>query len=123
MKKILILFLILSSISYSQSVSKKYSASSDETTSIISQKEKGEFSFVFPIEIREDQIKKNAAYYTEFFTVNYVSKTKIVTIKMNQNDEQSRHIIKRFLVANNINSIKLNAKEYSVDDFYSTYIK
>jgi hypothetical protein len=78
---------------------------------------------VFPKEISNEEIKKNATFYTSYFEVKHKQKNGLVTITMQINDSPSRRIIKRFLISNNIKSINVDNKEYSIDEFYNEFLK
>ena len=40
-----------------------------------------------------------------------------------KNDEKSRHVICRFLLASGIKKVSQEGKEMSVEEFFQTYIK
>lgn len=121
MKNLLILFVLISSLSFSQDVT--YTAKLENSTKFQENKVKGSFNFIFPKEISKEQIEKNAKFYTNHFQVKFIEKTNLVEIEMVNNDERSRSIIKRFLISNQVKKIKIDDKELSIDQFYNEYLK
>lgn len=113
--------MLISSLSFSQDVT--YTAKLENSAKFQENKVKGSFNFVFPKEITKDQIDKNAKFYTNHFQVKFTEKTNLVKIEMVNNDEQSRSIIKRFLISNRIKKIQIDNKELSIDQFYNEYLK
>ncbi|MDX1445338.1 hypothetical protein [Lishizhenia sp.] len=83
----------------------------------------GVFYFILPEGTSAEEVKKNSAYYTNFFTVEYDATTRKSTIKMVDNSAESRHVIVRFLISNKVRTVKLGATEYTVSEFYEKYLK
>lgn len=121
MKKIVFLFLICSSFSFGQHASSIAKVENSEKLS--ASKSSGEFYFTLPEELSPETIAKNAAFYTEYFTVDYDVKKHVAKIKMVQNTENARHIIVRFLVASQIKLIAMDNTQYKVEEFYQKFIK
>jgi len=121
MNKILLFLIFTSNFIFSQETS--YSAKLENSARFQENKDKGIFNFVFPKEISNEEIKKNATYYTTYFEVKHKQNNGLVTIKMHTNDSPSRRIIKRFLISNNIKRINIDNKEYTIDEFYNEFLK
>lgn len=121
MKKILFLFLLVTGFSFSQD--KIFEAKVTNPKKLESFKTSGELSFTFPSSTTKENIEKTAKYYTQFFTVTFDEKKSEVLIKMVNNDEKSRHIINRFLIANKISQVNLDGQLFKVEAFYETHLK
>lgn len=85
-------------------------------------KKTGTYTFELPATVTTETVKKSANYYTQYFTVDFNEKTRKAVIKMVQNDEQGRHVIVRFMISNGIDSISMDGKVYTVDDFWKKHI-
>ena len=121
MRFLIALFVLVSSYSFSQD--RIYEAKVANSADFTANKSNGEFYFTFPAATTKETVEKNAAFYTKFFSVQYDEQSRLVTIKMVQNDEQSRHIINRFLIANKISQINMDGTLYKIDEFYQKKIK
>jgi hypothetical protein len=121
MRFLIVLFVLISGFTFSQD--KIFEAKVAKSADFTENKSRGEFYFSFPNATTKEAVDKNASFYTEFFTVQYDEKSHVVSIKMVQNDEKSRHIIKRFLIASKITQIEMDGTSYKVDEFYQQKIK
>ncbi len=121
MRFLIVLFVLVSGFSFSQD--KIFEAKVAKTADFADNKSKGEFYFTFPAATDKQVIAKNAAFYTEYFSVQFDERSKLVSIKMVQNDEKSRHIISRFLISNKITQVEMDGTLYKVDEFYQAKIK
>jgi phosphoenolpyruvate carboxylase len=86
-------------------------------------KSQGVFEIQMPASSSKETVEKTAAYYTQFFTVNFDATTQIAKIKMIQNNFESRHVIKRFMVANKIQEVAVGSTVLPLDLFFDQYIK
>lgn len=84
-------------------------------------KSKGTYEFLIP-SATADEVKKTSAYYTQYFTVDFDDKTKTAKIKMVKTDEQAKHVIVRFLVANQVKEVSMDGKDYSPEEFFKQHI-
>lgn len=107
--------------SFAQQAPLKASAQSIEK--VIESKSTGIYEFQMPSELKAEDVKKNAEYYTQYFTVDFNDATKKAVIKMVDNTEKSRMVIIRFMVSNNVKEIKMGETTYSVEKFYADFIK
>jgi DNA/RNA endonuclease G (NUC1) len=85
-------------------------------------KELGTYDFQFPENTSKETVMKNAAYYKDYFSVNYHEKNKTATLKLLEINETNKKVIKRFLHANGIKQIEIEAKSLSIDEFFTMYI-
>lgn len=122
MKLILCSFILLLSV-FSFSQDKVNEAKVVNSKQFQANKEAGEFKFVFPEITKKEEVERNAAFYKEYFSVIYDESTHSVTIKMVQNNEKNRQIIKRFFVSMNIKQIEMNGTSMQVDEFYQRQLK
>lgn len=97
-------------------------AEGTETTFKTNLKE-GVFSFILPEGTSAEEVKRNSAYYTSFFTVNYDASSRKSTLTMVENSSEGRHVIVRFLISNKVRTVKLGTSEYTVSEFYEKYLK
>ena len=93
------------------------------TSELVQSKSNGVYVFTLPKGTTAASVEQNAKYYTIYFKVNYVESTQEATITMVTNDEKSRHVICRFLIASGVEKVNMEGKDYSVDEFYQAHIK
>lgn len=86
-------------------------------------KTSGNYSFTLPAGTTAATVEQNAKYYTHYFTVNYTESTKEAKITMLTNDEKSRHVICRFLIASGVETINMEGKVLPIEEFYQMYLK
>ncbi len=120
MKYFLLTFCFISFFGFSQEI--KNTMIVRDVLTLEAQKNNGVFEFYLPSSVTKEEVEKNAKFYTSHFTVEHFPKTNKVLIKMVDNSEKSRMIIKRFLISNKINNVNANNVDYSIDDFCQKYI-
>lgn len=123
MKKIvsIAIFSILTTLGFSQEAG--YLQAKTESESVLQKsKSSGLYEFQFPTSLDKATVEKNAAFYTDYFSVQFDDKTKIAKLKMNENNEINRRVILRFLLSNNIKEINLDGKIESVEVFYKNHL-
>jgi hypothetical protein len=104
-----------------------YAQTSPQTTSVVKEsnfvanKVKGEFNFQMPEGTAVDKINHTANYYKEYFTVKYTEKTRMANIVMLQ--DNTRAVIVRFLISNEIKTISYDGKDYDVELFVKNFIQ
>ena len=94
------LFLVLSITALGQDENKI--AHTKGRTDIIQSKETGIYSFILPDSITSSDVERNNEYYTNYFKVEFNELTNEAIIKLMKNDEKSRHVICRFLLASSL---------------------
>ncbi len=121
MKKIVSIALLslICSFSYAQTESKTTSVVQEEN--FVSNKVKGEFNFEMPEGTSAAKINETAKYYTEYFRVQYDTKTRIARVFDVQENMQG--VILRFLISNDIDTISYNGKEYGVEKFVANFVQ
>lgn len=122
MKKLFAFLLILCISSFSFGQENQATAKGNET-SFKEQVAKGVITFTLPAASTAESVKKNSAYYTKFFTVDFDATSKNAVISMIDNTEESRHVIVRFLISNKVRTVKLGNTEYTVSEFYEKHLK
>lgn len=83
----------------------------------------GNIEIVFPESANAEDIEKSSEYYVDYFTVDYNSETRLAKITMVDNSSQSRRVINRLLLSNNVRGIDFNGQSYSINDFYSKFLE
>lgn len=83
----------------------------------------GNIEIIFPESADAEGIKKSSQYYVDYFTVDYNAESRLAKIKMVDNSSQSRRVINRLLLSNNVRNIDFNGKTYSINDFYAEYLE
>ncbi len=86
-------------------------------------KEKGEGIFYLPAGLNASEVQDKAKYYTMYFTVAYSPSDGETTISMVENTERARGVIRRFLVANDIRTVKVLGETLDLDAFFEGYLK
>lgn len=85
-------------------------------------KTSGVFEFTLPESVTAEQVANAAKYYTQYFTVNFDAKSHQAKIKMEYNQADSRFVIMRFLVSNNIKEIVMDGTTYNLEVFFSKFM-
>lgn len=116
----LTLMLTLSLLTFGQDQGEAFVKGTE--TSMIAAKKAGVFEFKLPAEATKDEVEKNKAYYTDYFSVDYKSEIQIALIKMVDNTPQARRVITRFLISNGVRTIKLGDTKYTVAEFYDNFL-
>ena len=57
------------------------------------------------------------------FTIGFDEKSHLATFNMVTNDENSRRVITRFLSANQIQSVVVENKVFTLGDFFDNFLK
>lgn len=115
------LLLGLTMTSYGQE--KLGTAISKSKSELAQSKTNGKYTFTLPSGTSTETVQQNAKYYTNYFTVDYVVATNVANITMVTNDERSRHVICRFLIASGVEKINVDGTEFPVEEFYTNYLK
>jgi hypothetical protein len=100
-----------------------YKAKVESMDKIIKSRNTGIYEFQFPTSMNADEISKNAAYYTQYFTVDHDKSTGKVIIKMVENNERNRMVINRFFVSNRVREVVMEGTTYSFEKFYEDFLK
>lgn len=116
-----ILLLGVTMTSYGQE--KLGTAISRSKSELAQSKTNGKYAFTLPSGTSSEKVQQNAKYYTNYFTVEYAAATNIASITMVTNDERSRHVICRFLIASGVDKINVDGTELPVEEFYTNYLK
>jgi len=87
---------------------------------------KDKFSDVFAFELTEKVSKETvleaAKYYTKYFSASFDERTNTVTLKMNNQDWQNRHIMRRFFAGMGIEEVNMEGTPVKTDDFFKEYV-
>jgi hypothetical protein len=86
-------------------------------------KESGKYTFILPETVSAEQVAQTSKYYTHYFTVNYTADERKAILKMVNNDEQSRHVVIRFLIANNIQHVNVEGVLVPTQELFEKYMK
>lgn len=124
MKNLFLTFLAILNITtmtFAQDISTTAFAQSN--AELKASKENGKYLFVLPAGLIKEDVEKNAMYYVHYFTVEYSEKSSEAKITLISNDEKSRHVIKRYLIANGVRYMKVDGSTISLDDFFVKYIQ
>ena len=83
------------------------------------------FHFTFDSSFKQEDLKNNAAYYTDYFTVEVSAADggSSVTITLHENDEMARRVITRYLITNKVEHVGVNGSDLTVDEFMGSYIQ
>lgn len=79
--------------------------------------------FILPDNTTQEKVKKAASYYVSHFTVRFNNETKAATINLIENTNYSRKIINRFLLSAGVRQVHFNGKDYTIIEFFNTYLK
>jgi hypothetical protein len=99
-----------------------FSVTTSSSKELFKSKENGVFEFILPNEIKKDNVKNAAQYYTTFFTVNFDESTHNATISMIENNASNRRVILRFFAMNKISKVTVEGNSLTVQEFYEKYL-
>lgn len=119
MKKIL-LALVVMLATFAASAQKTASLSAK---ALESGKSTGTFVFVMPSDITTEQVDKVKGYYTQYFTVNYNQVKHEATLVLTENKEMNKRVILRFLGSLETNTVNVDGKEKSLEEFFNNDLK
>lgn len=83
----------------------------------------GVFEILMPSSVTEQDVEKSKGYYTDYFTVNYNGETRIANIEMIDNTAKARRVITRLLLSIGVKEVNVDGKEYTLNDFYNTFLQ
>ena len=90
---------------------------------LIQNKIDGNFAFILPDNITEEEVIRNSSFYKIYFSVTFDTKTHEAVLKMKSNDAKSRHIISRFLTSFGVTNIETDGSFYTIEGFYDHFLK
>jgi len=123
MKKLFYTLMLLvgfATVSFAQEASQ--TAVSKGTEALANSKASGDYVFVLNGKT-ESEISDAAAYYKQYFTVNFDESSQTVKINMVENDERARAVIVRFLVASGVRNVDVDGNSVSINDFMTKYLQ
>ena len=120
MKNLIIILVALFTVSISFSQNAKYNGSKEEVKAA---KESGVYEFTLPQGVEEDEVNKNAGYYTDYFDVEYNHESRVAIITMKDNDEMGRRVINRFLLSSGAKHIEIEGEEFTLSKFFNNFMR
>ncbi|MGB0933426.1 MAG: hypothetical protein ACPGU5_04030 [Lishizhenia sp.] len=122
MKKLLTLVLLfsLSLFSFGQESGEAFVKGNE--VSMVAAKKAGVFEFKLPSSSTKEEVEKNKAYYTDYFSVEYKPEIQIAIVKMVNNTPGNRRVITRFLVSNGVRTVTLDNTKYTVAEFFENFL-
>ena len=79
--------------------------------------------FVMPSDMTAETIDKSAQYYTDYFTVDYNGESKVTKILLLSDAETDRRVIMRFLLSTGVRTINFDGQDYTIMEFYSSFLE
>ena len=98
-------------------------AIAESKSELAESKVSGEYTYILPTNITAEQVKKNAGYYTSYFTVGYDENSQKATIKLMNDEKISRMVMGRFLSSCGVRNLKVGEETITLDKFMETYLK
>jgi hypothetical protein len=121
MKKILFTLALLF-IAFSNVNAQSY-AISETPKQLVESKTSGTYTFTMGSDITPDKIDEVSKYYTENLKISFDLITNKTIVKLLNNDEQSRMIIGRFLIAAGASNVHIGDEIITVGAFMEKYLK
>lgn len=120
MKKLffLIITCIITSVGFSQTASFPGNAETMKESV-----KNGVFQFEMPESMTAAEMDRTKKYYVDYFTVEFNASNRMTTVKMVDNDPESRRVVTRLLVSNGISEVNFDGKSYRITEFYDLYMK
>ena len=124
MKKLIYtLFILVGFSSFGFSQETNNTTRTNGSIELVSSKTSGEFVFHLPVGVTAEDVKKNSAYYTHYFTVSFDVNSHEATIHMVENTTKNRYVIARFLTACGMKYVQVDGKALELHDFVNAYLK
>ena len=120
MKNLVIIAVIFFTVNFSFAQNAVFNGTGED---IRSGRESGIFEFTLPETVDEEEVNKSASYYTSYFIVDYNHESRVAKISMQDNDEMGRRVINRFMLSSGVRHIEVEGKEYSLSDFFNTFMR
>ena len=124
MKKLIFTFFVLiglSSMGFAQEADAI--ATTKGSKELSSSKESGKFEFTLPSSLTAEDVSKNAAYYTHYFTVSFDAGSHKAVLAMTENTSKNRYVIARFLTACGVSHLEVDKANVKLYDFIDLYLK
>lgn len=96
---------------------------SKDAQALTSEINKGAFVLKFNPKIDAANLKKNAAYYTKYFTVLFDAPTGNASIHFVDKSPSARKIVGRFLTSNGIKEVLVGSETLSTSAFSERFLK
>lgn len=119
MKKLLLVFAVLS-IGLSASAQKLAAASQE---SLKASRTSGTYQLQLPGQVTSDDVNGVKGYYTDYFVVNYNEQSHQATFTLTKKEDMNRRVIMRFLKSVGAEGVRVNATNYTIEEFYDTFLK
>ncbi len=97
-------------------------AQAQDVPALTESKTNGVYIFIMPDRSAED-IEKGAKYYTHYFTVSFDDDTDKATITLSENDERSRMVLSRFLIASGFRYVQVGEEKMEVSNFAGKFLR
>jgi hypothetical protein len=123
MKKLLTMCLLILAGGMVNAQEMKSTAKVESAQKIADFKKSGKYEFELPAATTAAGVKKTAAYYTQYFTVQFDDKTKKATLVLTQNEPMNRQVMERFLISNEVREILMDGQTYKVQPFFTEFVK
>lgn len=90
-----------------------------------SQLAKNRVEFILPTNVTAEKVSKSAAYYTDYFSVNFDAKTHKASLEFVKagNMDMSHRVVTRFLLSCGIRNVNFDGKDYTIMQFYSNFMR
>jgi hypothetical protein len=124
MKKLVsTLFILLGLVTFSFAQEAHTIAVSNGAEALNSSKVSGDYEFTLPSTLTEEQVVKNASYYTSILTVTFDKGSNKASIHMLSNEQKDRYVLARFLTACKIQHVKVGDDTVELYDFIEKFLK
>jgi len=90
---------------------------------LVASKDSGKYVYILPPDTTDETVTKAAAYYKSYFTVNFNDAEKEATLNLNPNNEYSRLVMIRFLVASGVRYVNVDGENLELNEFAENYFK
>lgn len=121
MKNIVLLILMFAGVQFTFSQTQQTAK-----VSSLEKYNKEKFGDVFTFELTEkvskETVQETAKYYTKYFSASFDERSNAVTLKMNNQDWQNRHIMRRFFAGMGIQEVNVEGTPIKTDDFFKEYV-
>lgn len=119
MKKLIVLFVVcvISIFSFGQN------SAQISKDALVSGKSTGNYLFVMPARVTNDQVEAVKGYYKDYYSVVFDSKAHTLAIHLIQNEEKYIRVINRMMVALEIRDFDVSGSTLTFEEMFQNYMK
>lgn len=123
MKNLFILFIALSAFTFNSNAQETATAVTKGAEALNASKSSGEYTFILPSTITQEDVDQSMKYYSHYMTTNFNNDSKEAVITLKENTQKNRYVIARFLTACGVKTVQVGNENYDISAFINKYLQ